>query len=69
MYTLVPIITPTPKIPVDSIMIPVYAKICMTPDTVSLVIVVSICMIAVMIKRGGNWKRISKKQKGKDGNV
>lgn len=55
------------KILVDLTMIPVDAKIGLYLDIVFLVIVVFIYMIVVIIKLGGNFKKILRKVREKDG--
>jgi hypothetical protein len=58
-----------PKTLAGLIMIQVYAKIGMTPDTVFLVIAVCIYMIEVITKRAGNYRKIFKNLNDKDGNA
>lgn len=55
------------KILVDLTMIPVDAKIGLYLDIVFLAIVVFIYMIVVIIKLGGNFKKILRKVREKDG--
>lgn len=48
-------------------MIQVCAKIGMIQDTVFLETVAFICMIVLIIKMGGNWRKILKNHNDKDG--
>lgn len=61
------IITQAQKIHVGLIMIQVCVKIGMIQDTVFLETVVFICMIVLIIKMGGNWRKILKNHKDRDG--
>lgn len=61
------IITRVQKIHVGLIMIQVCAKIGMIQDTVFLETVAFICMIVLIIKMGGNWRKILKNHNDKDG--
>ena len=61
------IITRVQKIHVGLIMIQVCVKIGMIQDTVFLETVAFICMIVLIIKMGGNWRKILKNHNDKDG--
>lgn len=61
------IIARVQKIPVGSILIQVCVKIGMIQDTVSLETVAFICMIVLIIKMGGNSRKILKNQSDRDG--
>lgn len=61
------IITQVQKILVGLIMIQACVKIGMIQDTASLETVVFICMIVLIIKMGGSWRKILKNQSVRDG--